>query len=56
MRIDKPTGIYLFYLPHLFGTLYTASVIASPPSLLNLLVTNPVFFIGTIFIRGAACA
>ncbi|KAF2962889.1 hypothetical protein GQX73_g10686 [Xylaria multiplex] len=25
-RIDRPTGIYLFYLPHLFGTLYATSI------------------------------
>jgi hypothetical protein len=23
-RIDKPIGIYIFYFPHLFGTLYVA--------------------------------
>ena len=25
MRLDKPTGLYLFYLPYLFGLLFAAS-------------------------------
>ena len=56
IRIDKPTGIYLFYLPHLFGTLYIASLSTPKTSLSSLLSTNAILFAGTVFMRGAACA
>lgn len=56
MRIDKPTGIYLFYFPHLFGTLYGASLMRPKPSLFTLFAVNLYLFIGTVFMRGAACA
>lgn len=56
MRIDKPTGIYLFYFPHLFGTLYAASFMRPKPSVSTLFGLNVYLFIGTIFMRGAACA
>ncbi len=55
MRLDKPTGFYLFYLPYLFGTLY-ASCIAIPiitPT--SLLTTNIILLAGTVILRGAAC-
>ena len=56
MRIDKPTGIYLFYFPHLFGTLYAASLMKSKPSVFTLFGLNLYLFISIIFMRGAACA
>ena len=56
MRIDKPTGIYLFYFPHLFGTLYAASFMKPKPSVSTTFELNVYLFIGTIFMRGAACA
>jgi 4-hydroxybenzoate polyprenyltransferase len=56
MRIEKPTGIYLFYFPHLFGTLYVAATQGSKVSTNELLWTNVTLFVGTIFMRAAACA
>ncbi|KAI0100581.1 UbiA prenyltransferase family-domain-containing protein [Nemania sp. FL0031] len=54
-RIDKPTGIYLFYLPHLFGTLYAAST-SNQVSISDIVVKNAIFFSGTISFRAAACS
>lgn len=57
MRIDKPTGIYLFFFPHLFGTLYVAA--SSPTatqSAADIFWINVKLFVGTIFMRAAACA
>ncbi|KAF2676551.1 UbiA prenyltransferase [Lentithecium fluviatile CBS 122367] len=58
MRIEKPTGIYLFYFPHLFGTLYAVAANASgvPSYYEYLLWTNAKLFAGTVFMRAAACA
>jgi 4-hydroxybenzoate polyprenyltransferase len=56
MRIEKPTGIYLFYFPHLFGTLYVAATQGSKVSTNELLWTNVTLFVGTVFMRAAACA
>lgn len=56
MRIDKPTGIYLFYFPHFLGTLYAASLMKPKPSVSALLALNVYLFISNIFLRGAACA
>jgi 4-hydroxybenzoate polyprenyltransferase len=55
-RIDKPIGIYIFYFPHLFGTLYVAACHASNVSLPHLLYTNMKLFIGAAFVRATACA
>lgn len=56
MRLDKPAGIYLFYLPHLIGTLYAASIMNPKPPVTSLCYTNLIFFSGTVFMRGAACS
>ena len=56
MRIEKPAGIYLAYIPHLVGTLYGACIVDSKPSFSVLIKLNLVFFIGTILARGAACS
>ncbi|KAF2197144.1 UbiA prenyltransferase [Delitschia confertaspora ATCC 74209] len=57
MRIDKPTGIFLFYFPHLFGTLYAGLLPGSSQgSPMDLLFTNGILFFGTVFSRAAACA
>lgn len=57
-RFDKPTGIYLFYFPHLFGTLLAAYLARpySPSTNHDLLIKNIILFLGTIFMRSAACA
>lgn len=56
MRIEKPTGIYLFYFPHLFGTLYAAYLHRNRVSTMTLLRTNIILLLGTVFMRAAACA
>jgi 4-hydroxybenzoate polyprenyltransferase len=56
MRIEKPTGIYLIYLPHLFGTLYASFLLKEKVSPAMLLKTNIILFLGTVFERGAGCA
>ena len=56
MRLDKPAGLYLFYFPYLFGTLYGV-VCAEPvvtPS--TLLVSNVILLAGTVIMRGATCS
>ena len=53
MRIHKPAGYYAFYFPHLFGTLYAATVLSRPLS--ELLRVNILFIIGSVLLRGAAC-
>ncbi len=55
-RIDKPTGIYLFYFPHLFGTLYATRTADSTVQPWILLGRNAVLLMGTVFFRAAACA
>ncbi|KAJ8133449.1 hypothetical protein O1611_g162 [Lasiodiplodia mahajangana] len=54
-RIDRPTGIYLFYLPHLFGTLYATGT-SNQVSLLDIVYKNAILFAGTISFRAAACS
>ena len=56
MRLDKPAGIYLFYLPHLVGTLYAACILDPKPQLPSLVKTDLIFFLGTVFMRGSACS
>ncbi|CAI6341930.1 unnamed protein product [Periconia digitata] len=56
MRIDKPAGIHLFYFHHLFGTLYASVLLSTPPTLQNMLRINTILLMGTIFMRGSACA
>jgi 4-hydroxybenzoate polyprenyltransferase len=55
-RIDKPVGIWLFYYPHLFGTLFVAACCASPLSIEHVLWINLKLFLGAAFVRAAACA
>ena len=55
MRLEKPTGLYLFYLPYLFGLLFAASTAHPTIMPLPLLTASIQFFSGTIILRGAAC-
>ena len=56
MRLDKPAGLYLFYFPYLFGTLYGAclSEPVVPPS--YVFVPSIILLAGTMVMRGAACS
>ena len=53
MRLDRPNGIWYFYLPHLFGTLHAARHLRAPMT--SFLTTNLILFIGTLLMRGATC-
>lgn len=56
MRIDKPTGIYLFYWPYVYGILQT-SVLRLPLPPASQVVNNSLLFAaGAVFLRGAACS
>lgn len=63
-RLDKPTGIYLFYLPHLFGTLFAVcllplqnkEIFTSSDLWLHLTKQNILLLTGTVFFRSAACS
>ena len=55
MRLDRPAGYFTFYFPHLYGTLYAALRLSSPPSLAQLIRLNLLFVVGSVFLRGAAC-
>ena len=56
-RIHRPTGVQLFYFPHLFGSLY-AMAIQSPADrdVTNLVYKNLIFLGGCIFFRPAVCS
>ncbi|KAI1140007.1 UbiA prenyltransferase family-domain-containing protein [Hypoxylon sp. FL0543] len=55
-RIDRPTGIYLFYFPHLFGTLYVACESEYGIAASEFARKNVVLLAGTVFFRAAACS
>ncbi|KAL6715994.1 hypothetical protein ACLMJK_006956 [Lecanora helva] len=53
MRLDRPHGLWYFFLPHLFGATQAAIHLRTPPT--ALLTTSLIVFIGTIIMRGATC-
>lgn len=55
MRLHKPAGYYTFLFPHVYGTLLGALLAQDVPQPLELLYTNLVFTVGSVFLRGAAC-
>ena len=55
MRLEKPAGYFTFYFPHLYGTLYAALRLFSPPPLAQMICLNLLFVVGSVFLRGAAC-
>ncbi|KAJ3578220.1 hypothetical protein NPX13_g2343 [Xylaria arbuscula] len=57
-RIDRPTGIYLFYWPHIFGVLYASSLNARHGgiNLYDVVYKSMILFVGTVFFRAAACS
>ncbi|CAD6588930.1 MAG: Para-hydroxybenzoate--polyprenyltransferase, mitochondrial precursor (PHB:polyprenyltransferase) [Alectoria sarmentosa] len=56
MRLDRPAGLYAFYVPYLIGLSYAARLASPSPSLENLFAYSVLFLIGSIILRGAACA
>lgn len=55
-RITRPTGLYLFYFPHLFGTLYAACMSDEAPDAWHLLRLNIILLLGAGFLRTSACS
>ena len=53
MRLDRPNGLWYFYLPHLFGSLHAGTHLGIPTR--SLLYTNLILLVGTIIMRGATC-
>ncbi|KAI1813505.1 UbiA prenyltransferase family-domain-containing protein [Poronia punctata] len=54
-RLDRPTGIYLFYLPHLFGVLYASCTSTQRINLYDTTYKSVILLLGTVFFRAAAC-
>ena len=55
MRLDRPAGLYAFYVPYLIGLSYAACLVFPIPSLEHLLTYSTVFLVGSTILRGAAC-
>ena len=55
MRLERPAGYFTFYFPHLYGTLYAALRLSSPPPFAQIVRLNIIFVVGSVFLRGAAC-
>lgn len=56
MRLEKPAGFYAFYFPYLTGISYAACVANPIPSPEHLLTLSSLFLLGSVVLRGAACA
>jgi 4-hydroxybenzoate polyprenyltransferase len=56
MRISKPTGILMIWLPHVLGTLYVSASSPAHASLAHLLYTNTILFVYAFFLRSTGCA
>jgi 4-hydroxybenzoate polyprenyltransferase len=59
-RIAKPAGIYLFYFPHLFGTLFAACLTPDQTKtsvgFKQLVQVNSILLLGTALFRASACS
>lgn len=56
-RIHRPTGVLLFYFPHLFGTLYATSIHDQPSrNMQDLIQKNLILLGGCCFFRPAVCS
>jgi len=55
MRIDRPAGLYAFYLPYLIGIMYAACIVPVPPEPRALLVLALILLPFNVLMRGAAC-
>lgn len=55
MRLHKPAGYYTFLFPHMYGSLLGALLAEDVPKPVDLLYTNLIFTVGSLFLRGAAC-
>ena len=57
MRIGRPAGFYAYYLPALIGLGYASATGADPiPTPQHLLALSGLFYLGSIQLRGIACA
>lgn len=56
MRIDRPGGLYAFYFPYIFSTLYAACIAPNRPELQSVVCLIGLLLPFNILLRGAACA
>ena len=56
MRLERPAGLYAFYFPYVIGIFYAACVAAEAPSMEHVLALAALFLLGSVVLRGAACA
>ena len=56
MRLEKPAGLYAFYFPYLIGLCYAACIADEPPSLEHVVFLGGLFLVGSVILRGGACA
>ena len=56
MRLGKPAGLYAFYFPYMIGVCYAACVADETPPLEQVVFLCGVFLVGSVILRGAACA
>jgi 4-hydroxybenzoate polyprenyltransferase len=56
MRISKPTGILMIWIPHLLGTLYVSACMPSRVPFTDLLYTNTILLVYAFFLRSTGCA
>lgn len=56
MRIGRPAGFYVIYIPPPIGLGYAASIAFPTPSLERVAFLSGLFAFGCIILRGAACA
>ncbi|KAI0468057.1 UbiA prenyltransferase family-domain-containing protein [Xylaria cf. heliscus] len=54
-RIEKPGGLYGFYMAYLIGLGYSASIVTPAPTLAALTIIAGKLLIYNVFLRGAAC-
>ncbi|RDW78937.1 4-hydroxybenzoate octaprenyltransferase [Aspergillus mulundensis] len=55
IRLDKPIGFAIVYLPYLIGIVYAASVAPTPLPMSLLLNRARIFLTGSIILRSAGC-
>lgn len=55
MRLEKPAGLYAFFMPFVIGTVYAASLASPTPTPSHLARLCLTFLVYSILSRGAAC-
>ena len=56
MRLERPAGLYAFYFPYVIGIFYASCLATEAPSVEQVLALAALFLLGSVILRGAACA